>query len=163
MKQLRLTSRSPAETRRLAARLGELLEPGDVVALLGELGSGKTEFVRGLAAGLEVPPETPVSSPSFALVHEYFGRLPLAHLDLYRLERLSPELLPDLEDYLFGHWVAAVEWAERLAGLLPAGYLEVRLEIVGDTARDLTLTGHGPRGEALAAALAAGANCGPSP
>lgn len=155
MKRLRVSSASPEETRSLAARLGDLLQPGDVVALLGELGSGKTEFVRGLAEGLMVPPETPVSSPSFVLAHEYPGRLPLVHLDLYRLEGLPPELIPDLEDYLLGNRVAAVEWAERLEGLLPASYLEVLLEVTGETARDITLTGHGPRGEALVAAVAA--------
>ncbi len=155
MKRLKVSSATPAETRELASRLGERLRPGDVLALVGELGSGKTEFVRGLALGLGVPPEIPVSSPSFVLAFEYPGRLLLVHLDLYRLERLPPELLPDLEDYLFGPQVAAVEWAERLEGLLPASYLEVRLEVTGETTRDLIFSGHGPRGEELVDALAA--------
>ncbi len=154
MKQLQVASRSPHHTRRLAARLGMLVQPGDVVALVGELGSGKTEFVRGLAEGLEVPPETPVSSPSFVVAHEYPGRFHLVHLDLYRLEPLPVELLPDLEEYLFGDRVVAVEWAERLAGFLPEAYLEVHLEGTGDAVRTLTFTGHGPRGEALVTALA---------
>jgi tRNA threonylcarbamoyladenosine biosynthesis protein TsaE len=148
-------SASPEATRYLAARLGRLLKPGDVVALMGELGAGKTEFVRGLAVGLDVPPDTPVSSPSFVLAHEYPGRLPLVHLDLYRLEVIPPELLPDLEDYLFGARVAAVEWAERLGELLPEHYLEVRLTVTGETTREITLVGHGRRGEELVAALAA--------
>jgi tRNA threonylcarbamoyladenosine biosynthesis protein TsaE len=143
-------SRSPAQTRALGARLGRALAPGDVVGLVGELGSGKTEFVHGLAQGLEVPPEVPVASPSFALVHEYpGGRLPLVHLDLYRLEELPPELLPDLEEYLDGHQVVAVEWAERLAPLLPPDYLEVRLAWRGARERLLTFIGHGPRGNEL--------------
>jgi tRNA threonylcarbamoyladenosine biosynthesis protein TsaE len=143
-------SRSPAQTRALGARLGRALAPGDVVGLVGELGSGKTEFVHGLAQGLEVPPEVPVASPSFALVHEYpGGRLPLVHLDLYRLEELPPELLPDLEEYLDGHQVVAVEWAERLAPLLPPDYLEVRLAWRGARERLLTFIGHGPRGSEL--------------
>ena len=116
--------------------------PGDVVALNGELGSGKTEFVHGLAQGLEVPPQV-VASPSFTLVHEYPGRVTLVHLDLYRLEDLPPELLPDLEEYLSGPQVVAVEWARRLAPLLPGDYLEVDLEIVGESDRQLTFTGHG--------------------
>jgi tRNA threonylcarbamoyladenosine biosynthesis protein TsaE len=144
-------SHSPAETRALGARLGQALAPGDVVALVGELGSGKTEFVHGLAQGLKVPPEVPVASPSFALVHEYpGGRLPLVHLDLYRLEELPPELLPDLEEYLDGHQVVAVEWAERLAPLLPQDYLEVRLAWRGARERLLTFISHGPRGRELA-------------
>jgi len=137
-------SPSPEATRALAARLGPGLAPGDVVALNGELGSGKTEFVHGLAAGLAVPPHL-VASPSFTLVHEYPGRLTLVHLDLYRLEDLPPELLPDLEEYLAGDQVVVVEWARRLAPLLPGDYLEVDLEIVGEHDRRLTFTGHGER------------------
>jgi tRNA threonylcarbamoyladenosine biosynthesis protein TsaE len=148
-------SHSPEETRALAARLGPGLAPGDVVALRGELGSGKTEFVHGLAQGLGVPPEVPVASPSFTLAHEYpGGRLTLIHLDLYRLEELPPELLPDLEEYLSGSQVVAVEWAERLAPLLPEDYLEVRLTMTGESQRTLTFTGHGPRGRELARYLA---------
>jgi tRNA threonylcarbamoyladenosine biosynthesis protein TsaE len=138
------TSHSPEETRALAARLGRQLAPGDVLALNGELGSGKTEFVHGLAEGLGVPPQM-VASPSFILAHEYPSRLTLVHLDLYRLEDLPPELLPDLEEYLSGPQVVAVEWARRLAPLLPGDYLEIDLEIMGEDDRHLTFTGHGPR------------------
>ncbi|MFA4903489.1 MAG: tRNA (adenosine(37)-N6)-threonylcarbamoyltransferase complex ATPase subunit type 1 TsaE [Desulfobaccales bacterium] len=146
-------SHSPEDTRALAARLGALLAPGDVVALNGELGSGKTEFVHGLAEGLEIPPDL-VASPSFALVHEYPGRLTLVHLDLYRLEDLPPELLPDLEEYLSGDQVVAVEWAKRLAPLLPGDYLEVDLEVTGVNDRRFTFTGHGERGCELVRELA---------
>lgn len=149
MKRFTVASRSPADTWALAARLGALLQAGDVVALYGELGSGKTEFVRGLAAGLEVPSKMPVTSPSFALAHEYLGRLTLVHLDLYRLDRVTPDFFPDLEEYLFGGQVAAIEWAERLADLLPPEFLEVRLSITGEFEREIALTGHGPRGEQL--------------
>jgi tRNA threonylcarbamoyladenosine biosynthesis protein TsaE len=148
------TSRSPGATRALAAALGRCLAPGDVLALKGELGSGKTEFVHGLAQGLEVPKAAAVASPSFVLVHEYPGRLPLAHIDLYRLERVPPEMLPDLEEYLSGNGVAAVEWAERLGALLPVNYLEVQLEISGESTREFTFRGHGPRGEELAERVA---------
>jgi tRNA threonylcarbamoyladenosine biosynthesis protein TsaE len=149
VKQVTVASRSPAETRNLAARLGALVKPGDVVALKGELGSGKTEFVRGLAQGLGVPPETPVASPSFALAHEYPGRLTLIHLDLYRLDAVTPEFFPDLEDYLFGDQVTAVEWAERLEDFLPSEYLEVHLHITGASERKIVVTSHGPRSEQL--------------
>ena len=137
-------SHSPGQTRALAAQFGKLLASGDVVALNGELGSGKTEFVHGLAEGLEIPPHL-VASPSFTLVHEYPGRVTLVHLDLYRLEDLPPELLPDLEEYLAGDQVVAVEWARRLAPLLPGDYLEIDLEITGENERSLTFTGHGER------------------
>jgi len=151
---LRRLSHSPEETRRLAARLGQWLMPGDVLALTGELGSGKTEFVHGLARGLEVPPEVPVASPSFTLVHEYPGRVPLVHLDLYRLEKLPPELLGELEEYLASPAVVAVEWAERLHSLLPGDYLEVRLAAASETERELTFLAHGPRSRELVAKLA---------
>jgi tRNA threonylcarbamoyladenosine biosynthesis protein TsaE len=153
MKPYQCITHSPEATRALAARLGAWLEAGDVVALNGELGSGKTEFVHGLAQGLEVPPQV-VASPSFTLVHEYPGRLPLVHLDLYRLEDLPPSMLPDLEEYLAGPQVVAVEWARRLAPLLPGDYLEVGLEIVGESDRRLTFTGHGPRSRELVRRLA---------
>jgi tRNA threonylcarbamoyladenosine biosynthesis protein TsaE len=147
------TSRSPEATRKLAAALGKWLAPGDLLALKGELGSGKTEFVHGLAQGLEVPPNL-VASPSFTLIHEYPGRLPLVHIDLYRLENLPPEMLPDLEEYLSGPQVAAVEWAERLGDLLPKEYLEVQIEITGESTREFLFRGHGTRGEELARRLA---------
>ncbi len=153
MRKFTRVCHSPAETRALAARLGARLGPGDVVALNGDLGSGKTEFVHGLAQGLEVPPQL-VASPSFTLAHEYPGRLTLVHLDLYRLEDLPPELLPDLEEYLSGEQVVAVEWARRLAPLLPGDYLEVDLEIVGENDRELTFTGHGERSWELVSRLA---------
>lgn len=148
MNRVIFASRSPAETRVIAARLGAHLAPGDLVSLRGELGAGKTEFVRGLARGLEVP-EDVVASPSFALAYEYQGRHTLVHLDLYRLIEVSPEFLPDLEDYLNGPQVTAVEWAERLGDLLPRNYLEVLLSISGEEEREIILTGHGQRGEQL--------------
>ncbi len=154
METLRRLSRSPEETRKLAARLGRWLKPGDVLALTGELGSGKTEFVHGLARGLEVPSQVPVASPSFTLAHEYPGRHLLVHLDLYRLEELPPELLGELEEYLASPAVLAVEWAERLQALLPGDYLEVRLALVSETERDLTFVAHGPRSRELVAQLA---------
>jgi len=150
--RIQLLSRSPAETRALAARLGSDLRPGDVVALRGELGAGKTEFVRGLAAGLGVP-EDEVASPSFALAYEYQGRLTLVHLDLYRLAEITPEVLPDVEDYLTGPQVTAVEWAERLGDLLPPEHLDVVLTITGEEERRITLTGHGPRWAELLVSL----------
>ncbi|MBM4300272.1 MAG: tRNA (adenosine(37)-N6)-threonylcarbamoyltransferase complex ATPase subunit type 1 TsaE [Deltaproteobacteria bacterium] len=154
MKPLVRVSRSPEATRALAARLGQWLAPGDVVALNGELGSGKTEFVHGLAQGLHVPPHL-VASPSFTLVHEYPGRVLLVHLDLYRLEDLPLSMLPDLEEYLSGPQVVAAEWARRLAPLLPGDYLEVDMEIVGEDQRQLTFTGHGERSWQLVRQLAA--------
>ena len=152
MQALEYVTRSAAETRALALRLAAWLLPGDIIALNGELGSGKTEFVHGLAQGLGVPADL-VASPSFTLAHEYPGRVLLVHLDLYRLEDLPAEMLPDLEEYLAGHGVVAVEWARRLAPLLPGDYLEVQLVILNESERRLTFVGHGPRGRELVARL----------
>ena len=115
-------SASPAETEALAAGLAPHLAAGDVLCLHGELGTGKTCFVRGLARGLGVT--RPVTSPSFVLVHEYRGRLPLYHLDLYRLR--GPEEAFDLEEYFHtGDGVVVVEWADRAEGMLPERRLDV--------------------------------------
>jgi tRNA threonylcarbamoyladenosine biosynthesis protein TsaE len=157
VKEFNFHSRSPADTRALAARLGERLQAGDLVALRGELGAGKTEFVRGLAQGLGAPADE-VASPTFALAHEHRGRITLVHLDLYRLNEMPPEFLPDLEDYLGGPQVTAVEWAERLGGLLPPERLEVTLTISGEKERQIILAGHGPRGEELLVVLTAAAH-----
>jgi tRNA threonylcarbamoyladenosine biosynthesis protein TsaE len=113
---------SAAETEALAAGLAPHLAAGDLLCLSGELGTGKTCFVRGLARGLGVT--RPVTSPSFVLVHEYRGRLPLYHLDLYRLR--GPEEAFDLEEYFHtGDAVVVVEWADRAAGMLPERRLDV--------------------------------------
>ena len=152
MKKVRFTSRSPKDTWELAARLAGYLEPGDLIALKGELGAGKTEFVRGVAMGLGVPADS-VASPSFALAHHYKGRLPLVHLDLYRLTTVPEDFFPDVEEYLSGPQVTAVEWAERLGSLLPPEHVEVELVITGEAERQLLFTGHGPRGEKLVALI----------
>jgi tRNA threonylcarbamoyladenosine biosynthesis protein TsaE len=122
-------SHGPEETARLAAALASLLRAGDVVLLSGELGAGKTCFVRGLAHGLGVPPATTINSPTFTLLHHYSGgRLPLHHFDFYRLR--SARELDDLAfaDYLGGDGVVVVEWPERAAAALPPANFWVTLQ-----------------------------------
>ena len=96
--------------------------------LEGPFGAGKTTFVQGLAEGLQV--ETPVASPSFVIETQYRGRLKLYHIDLYRLERIEPELLESLEEHLYGDGVTAVEWAERMPGELQDGATRIRFEVL---------------------------------
>jgi len=132
----RLTA-SPEETQLLAEQLGLLLEPGDVVALMGELGSGKTLFAQGLARGLEVPETFYITSPTFAIINEYPGRIPFYHLDLYRVSSVAEFSELGLEEILDGHGAVAIEWAERLGEDLPEERLEVRLKFKDETSRSL--------------------------
>jgi tRNA threonylcarbamoyladenosine biosynthesis protein TsaE len=129
-------TRSEDETAGVARGLAAALKAGDVVLLSGNLGAGKTAFVRGLAAGLGIDPEE-VSSPTFTLVHEYRGgRLTLYHADLYRLEKIATEDL-GLEEMGIADGVLAIEWPDRLAHAL-SGAREVHIEIVDDTSRRIS-------------------------
>jgi tRNA threonylcarbamoyladenosine biosynthesis protein TsaE len=147
-------SRSPADTFRLGRRLGALLRPGDVLALAGELGAGKTCLIRGLAAGAGVDRSAAVSSPTFTLVNEYPGRVPFYHVDLYRLGSAEEADGLGLEECLGGAGVAAVEWADRYPSLLPEDVLWIRLTYESPTRRTLGLKATGPRSRALIDALA---------
>jgi tRNA threonylcarbamoyladenosine biosynthesis protein TsaE len=117
---------SPERMRALGVALGRAAVAGDRFLLEGPLGAGKTTFVQGLAEGLDV--QTPVSSPTFVIENQYRGRLVLYHVDLYRLERVEPELWESLEEHLYGDGVSAVEWAERLPDGLRDGGTLLRIE-----------------------------------
>ena len=140
--ELSLLSRS--ETESLGKAIGCALTGGEVLALIGELGAGKTALVRGIASGLGAPP-TSVSSPTFVLIHEYLGRLPLIHADLYRLHTAEEAETIGLHDYFTGHAVTAIEWADRFPALLPKDRLEVRLIHRSVATRKAQLTAHGPQ------------------
>ena len=137
-----LITTSPEETIRLGQRLGALLETGDVVALTGTLGSGKTCFTKGLALGLGVHPDTVITSASFALVNEYQGRCRFFHMDLYRLTGPMEFVSAGLEEFLFDGGVAAVEWADRVPEALPQQRIDVEFAIIDDHRRQITLSGH---------------------
>ena len=131
------TSNSEAETRAIAAALAPTLMPGSVILLSGDLGAGKTAFVRGLAAGLGLDPDE-VTSPTFTIVHEYRGgRLPLIHVDLYRLDRAELDDV-GLDQDLAEQGVTAVEWAERLTRGI-AGAVAVRIADEGGDQRSITI------------------------
>ena len=136
-----LHSTSPAETRALGARMASVAEPGDRLALLGPLGAGKTEFAKGFATGLGVT-ET-VASPSFTLMAEYDGRLPLFHLDLYRLAGTEAAIEGGLLDEREREGITLIEWPERLDASLDPGRLEVRLTILEGDARDIEVVAAG--------------------
>jgi tRNA threonylcarbamoyladenosine biosynthesis protein TsaE len=134
---IQLESSSPEETERIAAGLAAELRSGDVVTVSGELGTGKTTFVRGACRALGV--EGPVTSPTYTIGHVYRGRFQVAHLDLYRFEGMSDAEWGDLESYFDGT-VAFVEWPEAGAGFLPAPTATVRLRHLGERHRLIVLS-----------------------
>lgn len=150
MRPLTLSSDSPAATRRIGTRLGRRLRPGDVVLLLGELGTGKTCLAQGIGRGLEVADQ--VKSSSFVLLNEYDGRLRLYHADLYRLEDPREVMELALEETA-ADGILAVEWPERAWAELPPEHLLARLDWVDDRRRRLTFEAHGDRYEELVRAL----------
>jgi tRNA threonylcarbamoyladenosine biosynthesis protein TsaE len=128
---------TPEDTAALGEALARTLGPGDVVALYGELGSGKTCFVQGLVRGLGVT--TVATSPTFVLVNEYRGRLPIHHVDVYRTGSLTELMDFGLLDMMGGDGVTLLEWADRAEPLMPARAIKVRLEGVGDEPRTITI------------------------
>ncbi len=132
-------SRSPAETHAVAAALAGKLGPGDVVALIGDLGAGKTCFVQGLADATGVT--QPVTSPTFALVNEYDGQPPMIHIDLYRIGDPEEAIQLGLEEYFEGPGITVVEWADRAAEVMPPRTWHVTLEH-GESENERTLTVH---------------------
>lgn len=135
-------SRSLSETERLGRSLAAALEPGDVVALVGSLGAGKTQLVRAVAAGLGVEPAV-VSSPTFVIVTEYEGRVPVVHVDAYRLEDLSDLDSAGWSEELLTGAVTLIEWADRIAERLPADRVWVELEHVDPESRRITVRATG--------------------
>ncbi len=132
-----VVSPDPEATRAIAAALASVAEAGDLLSLVGELGAGKTQFAKGFGAGLGVT--ATINSPSFVLMAEYPGRLPLFHLDLYRLDGAADALAGGLLDERQAEGVTIIEWAERLDPALPRGRLDVVIEGTGDEPRTIRL------------------------
>ena len=145
VKELKYLTESSEDTIELGKQLGAVLQEGDVVALVGELGSGKTWFTKGLALGLGINSSTVITSPSFSLVNEYEGRLTLYHMDLFRLDNFSEVLSAGLEEYLYQRSVVVMEWADRWPEILPEQSIRVEFVIIDEQLRDITLSGHHPR------------------
>ena len=118
---------SPEETLAIGERVGQNLKPGDIVALIGDLGAGKTCLTQGIARGVKVDPNQIVNSPSYTLINEYAGKIPIYHIDLYRLQRREEILNLGLEEYLEGDGICIIEWADRMLDLRPEGYMEIKL------------------------------------
>ena len=136
---MRVTTHNPDETMRLGVLLAKCLEPGDLVFLQGELGSGKTTFVRGIVEGLEG--KSAVTSPTFMLLHLYQGKIPVYHFDFYRLQSVTEVQTLGIDEYLKGDGVSLVEWPEKFAKVLPISNFLVTFQFSKDTdERDIVLT-----------------------
>ena len=140
---INLTTHSPEDAHYLGKIIGTRIAAGTVIALTGELGSGKTAMVQGLAQGLDVPKDYYVTSPTYTLINEYPGRYPLYHVDLYRLEHPDDIENIGLYDLLWGDGVVAIEWAERLAGVCLKEHIHIHSEIKSETSRKIQLSAYG--------------------
>jgi len=139
-----IISHSLEETQQLAARLGELARAGDLVCLQGELGAGKTSFVQGVGRGLGIADS--IHSPTFILANEHRGgRLPLYHIDLYRVESVDEAIGFGLDDYLAGDGVVVIEWAEKIRDALPRERLWITFQHIGENERQITFDAAGAR------------------
>jgi tRNA threonylcarbamoyladenosine biosynthesis protein TsaE len=135
---------SETDTELLATRLAEAIEPGTVVALIGNLGAGKTRLVRAIVEALGVDRRA-IASPTFVLVHEYEGRIPIYHFDAYRLRDAADFAALGAEEYLSWSGVSLIEWADRVAELLPADHLRIEITVTGATSREFRLRAMGPQ------------------
>ena len=140
----------------LGKNLGEALHEGDVVALIGDLGTGKTTLTQGIARGLGISEGYPITSPTFTLINEYPGRHVLYHLDVYRLQGARDLEDMGYEEYFFGQGVVVIEWAEKIMDILPDAALFIRISYVEENKRDLVLEGPEDRMESMIKALESG-------
>lgn len=144
-----LETTSAEQTEKVGAALGRLLGAGDVITLSGELGGGKTCFTRGVVAGAAPGSAEQVASPTFAILNEYPGAVPIHHYDCYRLRGCDDAVELGLEDHLQGNGICLIEWPERIHAILPEDHLEVLFAYTGETNRCLSFVPHGLRASQL--------------
>ncbi len=141
MEDWNVVTESPEETMTLAEKLGNIAQPGDVLTLEGDLGAGKTSFTKGFAKGLGV--KRVVNSPTFTIIKEYKGRIPLYHMDVYRMEDEMEDL--GLEEYFYGDGATVIEWPSMIASQLPEDRLMISLFHEGEMSRNIVFRTTGPR------------------
>ncbi len=143
--KITVRSKSAADTLTIGKIIGAAAVGGDVIALVGDLGTGKTCLTQGIARGLEVPEVYPITSPTFTLINEYPGRLTLYHFDIYRLQGAKDLEDMGYEDYFYGGGVTVIEWAERIRDILPPETLFITMNYLGEHDREMILAGNADR------------------
>lgn len=133
-----IISHSVEETIRTGYEFGKQLKPGDIICLKGDLGAGKTHFVKGVASAFGIKPEK-VSSPTYTLIHEYSSRIPVYHFDCYRLEREQEALEIGAEEYFYGDGVCLIEWPEKISSLIPEDAFEVEINHRSGSEREIII------------------------
>lgn len=134
---MKIISNSVEETISAGERFAKSLRKGDCIALIGELGSGKTVFTKGIARGLGVKNAKYVNSPTFVIIKEYKGKLPLYHFDLYRLNDFNMFDISSYDEYLYGDGITVIEWADKILKFLPKKHVEVRMAVAGENKRKI--------------------------
>lgn len=147
--KIRFITYSLEETRHLGQQLGEYLQPGTILAFTGDLGSGKTTFVQGIASGLDILSNDYITSPTYTLINEYKGRCRLFHIDLYRINNLKEIEDIGINDILCGESVVAIEWAEKLPDTFLSDHVSIAMEIIDDQSRQIHVIAYGHEAENL--------------
>ncbi len=133
-----MISHSELETKKMGEKIGKNLKEGDIVALYGELGTGKTVLVKGIAKGIEC--ENQVKSPSFVFVHEYKGKIPIYHIDLYRINNPQELLNLGIQEFFEGDGICLIEWAEKAEQTLPLSHIDIKFKVLNKNTREITLS-----------------------
>jgi len=134
-----MVSKGVEDTIRMGSELAKKIKRGDVIALVGDLGSGKTVFTKGIAKGLGVKNVRYVNSPTFVIIKEYRGKVPLYHFDLYRLNRPNMLDIENYGEYFYGDGITVIEWADKILKLLPPKYIEVKLSVIDESKRKIEI------------------------
>ena len=156
---VRIETGEVEQTIELGNLIGSLLKAGDVVALIGQLGAGKTYLTKGIAEGQGVKDRKEVTSPSFVLVKQYMGRMPIYHFDAYRVK--SPDEMYDIDcvGFFWGEGISIIEWADKVMECLPDDFIKITIETVGKTSRDIHVSYQGEGYRALWKSLRKGVKC----
>lgn len=145
--EITVYTHSPEDTRELGIKIGRFCQAGDVIALDGDLGAGKTCLIQGLAEGLGVSKKSYVRSPTFTILNVHNGHLPLYHFDLYRLSNLDELEEIGYREYIYGDGVSALEWASNVEGAIPEECLRIAIKRVGEEEREIEITSRGAKYE----------------